>query len=177
VIWGVLAATAGLALLSGMGEGGARLSRGDALMLGCAAAFAFQIVAVSRHAGHAAGALLWTELASVAVLAWPAALLLETPRLALTPSTVMAVAILVVPATLGALWAQNHAQARTGPTRAALLLTLEPVFAALTAWAVAGETLRPTELAGCVLILGGMVLAELPGARRAEDAHGIVSRS
>jgi drug/metabolite transporter (DMT)-like permease len=46
--------------------------------------------------------------------------------------------------------------------RAALIFCFEPLFAAVTAWLVQGETLSLVQWAGGGLILAGMVLAELP---------------
>jgi drug/metabolite transporter (DMT)-like permease len=49
---------------------------------------------------------------------------------------------------------------------------MEPVFAALTGVFVAGETLTAAAIAGCALILLGMVFAELPNKpqKKAEAA-------
>jgi drug/metabolite transporter (DMT)-like permease len=47
------------------------------------------------------------------------------------------------------------------PGPAALILSLETVFAALGGWLILGETLGIRELAGCGLMLAGMVLAQL----------------
>ena len=43
-----------------------------------------------------------------------------------------------------------------------MLLTLEPVFAALTAFLFLGERLSGRGLAGCGLILAAMLVAEAP---------------
>ena len=51
------------------------------------------------------------------------------------------------------------AQQRTPPHQAALLLTLEPVFAALTASLFLGERLSGRGLVGCGLILIAMLVA------------------
>jgi len=47
------------------------------------------------------------------------------------------------------------------PGPAALILSLETVFAALGGGLLLGETLGPRELLGCVLMLAGMVLAQV----------------
>jgi drug/metabolite transporter (DMT)-like permease len=53
-------------------------------------------------------------------------------------------------------------------TDAALVLSLEAVFAALFGWWFLGEVLSPRQLVGCGLMLAGMVLAQFrPGTRRA----------
>lgn len=53
-------------------------------------------------------------------------------------------------------------QRDTSPTVASLLMCLESVFAVLAGWALLGDMLSPRELAGCALMLAGIVLAQLP---------------
>jgi drug/metabolite transporter (DMT)-like permease len=68
-------------------------------------------------------------------------------------------------------WSQRYlTAAHTG-----ILLTLEPVFAALTSFVWLGERLSGRALLGCVLILTGILVAELKGpAQAAVDAPGPV---
>ena len=54
--------------------------------------------------------------------------------------------------------AQRHAP----PAHAAILLSLETVFAALGGWLVLGERLSPRSLTGCCLMLAGMLCSQLP---------------
>jgi drug/metabolite transporter (DMT)-like permease len=57
---------------------------------------------------------------------------------------------------------QVVAQRRAPPAHAAILLSLETVFAAFGGWLVLGERLSPRGLAGCVLMLAGMLCSQLP---------------
>jgi drug/metabolite transporter (DMT)-like permease len=57
---------------------------------------------------------------------------------------------------------------RIGPTRAGLIGTLEPVLGGIVAWAVLGEHLAGAQLAGALVVLAGIVLAET--ARTPVDA-------
>jgi drug/metabolite transporter (DMT)-like permease len=57
---------------------------------------------------------------------------------------------------------QVVAQRRAPPAHAAILLSLETVFAALGGWLVLGERLSPRGLTGCVLMLAGMLCSQLP---------------
>jgi drug/metabolite transporter (DMT)-like permease len=50
-------------------------------------------------------------------------------------------------------------------TDAVLMLSMEAIFAALFGWILLGETLTPWQVLGCALMLGGMLLAQLPPAR------------
>lgn len=56
---------------------------------------------------------------------------------------------------------QAVAQREANPTHAAIILSLESVFAALSGWALLGETMNPRALTGCALMLGGMLVSEL----------------
>jgi drug/metabolite transporter (DMT)-like permease len=51
--------------------------------------------------------------------------------------------------------------------RAALIFCLEPLFAAGVSWLWLSERLSASQWAGGVLIVGGMLLTELPGPERA----------
>jgi drug/metabolite transporter (DMT)-like permease len=56
---------------------------------------------------------------------------------------------------------QVVAQKEAKPAHAAILLSLEAVFAALGGWVILGETLSPRGLLGCGLMLLGMLLSQL----------------
>ena len=51
-------------------------------------------------------------------------------------------------------------QRGVAPGPAALIMSLETVFAAFGGWLILGETLGPRELLGCALMLAGMVVAQ-----------------
>jgi drug/metabolite transporter (DMT)-like permease len=59
-------------------------------------------------------------------------------------------------------WAQRH----TPPTDAALILSLEAVFAVLFGWLVLDEHLLPVQLLGCGLILSGVLMAQVRARQR-----------
>jgi drug/metabolite transporter (DMT)-like permease len=55
---------------------------------------------------------------------------------------------------------QVRAQRHTPPTDAALILSLEAIFAVFFGWIVLRESLQPIQVAGCALILIAVVLAQ-----------------
>lgn len=55
---------------------------------------------------------------------------------------------------------QAKAQQHAPPSDAAILLSLEAVFAALFGWLVLAERLDPIQWVGCILILSGVILAQ-----------------
>ncbi len=159
--WAAVAlALAGTAALTHPGHGtAAGFGLGDVCMIGCAFAFAVQILAVDRVAGSLTPwNLLATELCVVAGVSWPVSLALEAPRFRPTPGALGALAAVVLLASVGALWAQNWAQRRLSPARTAVIFAMEPVFAAATSWLVTGERLTGWGLAGGGAILVAMVV-------------------
>ena len=160
---GVMLATAGLFLLTGRGTG-LGLGRGEVLTLGCALAFAVHILLLADLAPRFDTVRLTAaQLAVVGVACAVPGLFLGgydfTARAwlaaAYTGASVSALAFAL----------QVWGQRRVGPTRTALLLMLEPVSAAVVG-AVVGERLGWAGVAGACLILAGIVVAEVPLARR-----------
>ena len=54
-------------------------------------------------------------------------------------------------------WAQRH----TPPADAALILSLESVFAVISGWLLLDETLAPIQILGCILIFVAVLLSQL----------------
>lgn len=65
---------------------------------------------------------------------------------------------------------QIIAQRDTDPTVASLLMSLESVFAVLAGWVLLGDLLSLREGLGCVFMMGGIVLAQLPERKANERA-------
>ena len=57
---------------------------------------------------------------------------------------------------------QILAQRDAEPAVASLLMSLESVFAVLAGWVILGDVLSLREFIGCALMMGGIVLAQLP---------------
>jgi drug/metabolite transporter (DMT)-like permease len=170
---GVLAAAAGTALMSLQPSEGWGLSTGDLLTIGCAFAFAAHIVAVenwSRRMSHELLSL-W-QIAGVAVFSIVSFAWLETARVVWSLRlwfALLTTAVLATAVSFGLYtWAQRH----TTATRAALIFALEPVFAGMAAWALAGERWTARSLGGAALILAGIILAELKPWSRKEHPVG-----
>jgi len=56
---------------------------------------------------------------------------------------------------------QVVAQKRARPTHAAILLSMESVFAAVAGWMILDEMMSLRQLTGCALMLSGMLLSQL----------------
>ena len=139
---------------------------GEWLTLVCALCFALQIVALGEWAAaHDPFALSTVQLAAAAAcciaVAGVSGGLSPPPDLGLW-AAVGATAVL---ATALAFLIQTWAQSRMAPTRVAIVLTMEPVFAGLFA-ALAGEELSWRVLVGGAMVLTAMYLVELAPSRR-----------
>lgn len=167
---GLAVAIPGLWLLTSPGSGPG-WNAGDSWTLVTAAGFALHLVLIQRLAPHhAPGALLFTQLVVTAAVCLPAAFLLETPRLAVTPRLGIALGITALLAGVGTTWLQLKFQPRVDATRAALIYATEPVFAAIFSLFLFGEMLPGLAWAGGGLILTGTLLAETGAARGRRDA-------
>lgn len=167
---GVAVVCAGLWLLTAPDIAG--INTGDLLTLLCAALFGMYIVYLDMVADAMSTAqLTFLQLAATAVLAGAGTMLFEEVRWTASGGSLATLAYLVVFATVIAMYVQTRYQKDTTPTRAAVIFTLEPVFASALAWLVLGEQFGPRALAGAALILGGVLLSELsdgiPGLNRA----------
>ncbi len=164
--WGAVGvATVGLGLLSLRGFS---IGFGEALTLGCAAAFALHIVALGKWASsYDAYGLAVVQLLTTAGLC---AVFAAPGGLAMPPdgSVWFALVLTALLATALAFVVQTWAQAHLSPTRAAVIMTMEPVFGGAFAVGLAGEVLGPRMLLGAALVLGAMVLTEVGPRRGAE---------
>jgi drug/metabolite transporter (DMT)-like permease len=154
----VILATLGLALLSLHDW---RLGPGELLTLACALFFAVHIVGLGAWSPrHDTYRLTLLQLAAVGIIA----LLTTAPGGVVLPpdSTAwLAVAITAVLATALAFLVQTWAQKLVSPTRAAVVMTMEPVFAGFFAVLIGGNVLTPRIVAGAVCIVAAMLLVEL----------------
>jgi drug/metabolite transporter (DMT)-like permease len=164
--FGVALATGGLALLS---LHGLWVGTGEAVTLLCALAFALHIVGLGEWStASAAYGLAVIQLTTVAVVSAIAA---APDTLAPPPDAGVWGAILLtsLAATAIGFFVQTWAQAHLAPTRAAVVMTMEPVFAGVFGVAFGGDDLTARVVVGALLVLTAMFLVEI-GPRQGADA-------
>lgn len=145
------------------------LNIGDLLVFFCAIAFALQIVYTGKYA-HSLDPIALTTIqlgvvglfSLIFVPPFEDVTLLIRPVDWLTPTVILALSVTSFFATSLAFLAQTSLQRYTTPTRVAIIFSMEPVFAALTGILVAGDPVTAKMITGSLLILVGMLLAELP---------------
>lgn len=156
---GVALATTGLGLLSLNAD--LSIQAGDLLVFGCAVAYTAHILLLGHFAPrHDPILLTLGQIVAVAVFSIAAALLFDPPA-AFNGQAIFAASFTGVLATAAAFGVQTIAQRFTTTTHTALIFAAEPVFAGLFSYLLIGEVLGSRQLAGCGLILGGMLVTEL----------------
>jgi drug/metabolite transporter (DMT)-like permease len=157
-------ATVGLFLLTGADLG---LGKGEIWTLACALAFAIWIVYQGAYVNRLHPVPFMTvQMAVLVVLCLPATA--EQGLGEMTSLVWFAVLFTGIACSAIALSLQLWGQKRIAPSRAALILLSEPVFAGIAGY-VDGERLGAIELVGATVILAGIVIAEFaPGRARAE---------
>lgn len=158
-------ATAGLAVLS---LNGFAIGTGELVTALSAVAYALHIVLLGAWSkpGHAVG-LAVVQMGLIALVCGVAA----APGGIVLPATGSQwLVMLYVALAAGALAmvAQTWAQARLPATRAAIIMTAEPVFAALFGITLDNDPVTPRFVLGALLVLAAMYTAEL-GPRRSRE--------
>ena len=169
VVWlAVLLATAGLALLS---LNGVSVDLGVWLTLASALMYGLHIVGLGQWSrrGEAFGmsAVQMVAIAIVCLLAT----LPHGPTLPPDRSAWLAVLYMALIAGAGAMLMQTWAQAHMPATRAAIVMTTEPVFAAAFAVAFGSDLLTWRMLVGGALVLAAMYTVELMPRRSVAPAE------
>jgi drug/metabolite transporter (DMT)-like permease len=158
-VWlGVALAVTGLALLSGVSAGSVT---GDLMVLAAAALYALQIALMERLAPRYDPLAFTTAEMGAAFVGFAviavAAGQIELPRGATVWGALLVTGIFA--SAFGYL-VQAWAQQRTSATRTALVFALEPVFAGIFGFALAGDRLGVLGWTGCAVILCGIAVAE-----------------
>ncbi len=166
VTWGaVLLAMAGLGVLT---LGGLSVGYGEALTFVAALLYALHIVGLGAwsNAGEATGMAIVQLMTITFVCA-----VITLPNGIVLPSTGrdwLSVLYMAMIAGAFAMAGQTWAQAHLPPTRTAIIMSMEPVFAALFAVSLGGESATVRMLVGGVMVLTAMLVVELVPRRRIE---------
>ena len=169
----VVLAVAGLAILT---LDGLSVGYGEALTLVAAGLYALHIVGLGAWSEpHQALGMSIVQLLVITVICTlctaPNGIVLPTRR-----DDWLSILYMAVFAGAAAMIGQTWAQAHLPPTRAAIIMSMEPVFAALFAVLLGGESMTVRMVFGGLLVLAAMLMAELGprGRLEAEVQHLVV---
>lgn len=163
-VWlGVALAVAGLALLSGVGAGD---PAGDLLVLAGSAAYSLQIALMERYAPRY-DPLAFTQAEMIAAFAGFAVVAVALGQVEVPRGWTVWSALLVTGIFASALGflVQTWAQRRISAARTAIAFAMEPVFAGIFGFWLAGDRLGALGWAGCALIMAGILVAEPEAGR------------
>lgn len=169
-VFSVVLALVGLYLLSFMGV--SSINVGDLLLIGCALAFAVQILLIDSFAQDLDGLRLnCVQALVVAVLSLPWMLLTEELDMGNILACWLPLGFAGILSMGVAYSLQIVGQKNLDPTTASLIMSLESVFAALGGWLILHNTMTPRELLGCALVFAGVILSQLPTEKKAQIAQ------
>lgn len=171
----VLLVLAGLLMLSSKGENifeflselGNDFNLGDLLTLLCAFLFAFQVVYVDvftkkyDYLPMVFVQLLITGVGGFLLSYIFSAFNIEEVKLNITGNIVFAILYTSIFASIIATVIQLKYQRAVSPTKAGIIFSVEPIFAALFAYFLLNEKISNFGLAGCLLIFIGVIVSEL----------------
>lgn len=140
------------------------LSLGELYAFVCAIMFALHIVFTGHLSRkHNIYLLVTIQFFMVGVCSFVGGLVMEgsivPPRV--DSLFINAIAITVIFATIFAFWVQTAMQRFTTAAKTAIIFTMEPVSAGIFGYFFANELLTFPQICGAVMILGGMLIAEL----------------
>jgi len=162
LVWAAVAlSVVGLYLLCM--QGSFTIDPGDGMLILCAACFCGHILVVDHFSRRTECVKMsCIQFFTTTVICLAGAFLFENP-------TWEAVKTCAIPIIYAGVFSggmgytlQILAQRDAEPAIASLLMSLESVFAVLAGWIILKDALSLRELAGCVMMMGGIVLAQLP---------------
>lgn len=167
VLFSVVLAVVGLYFLSCVGV--SSVNTGDILLLGCAVAFAVQILFVDRFAAEVDSlrlnclqALLCSVGSAVVMFC------LEKPTLTGIANSWWPMCYSGFLSMGAAYSLQIIGQKHLEPTLASLIMSLESVIAVLCGWMFLKETMTVWEITGCVLVFSAVILSQIPMPQKAK---------
>ena len=143
------------------------IQRGDALILCCSVLYAGQILAIDHYNPFVDGVKMsCIQFLTGGILGAVFMFLFENPSIAMILSAAGPILYTGIMSTGVGYTLQIVGQKGLNPTVAALILSLESVFSALSGYLFLHQVLTTRELIGCALMFIAIVLAQLPDIRR-----------
>lgn len=139
------------------------ISKGDFLVFLCAIFFTLQILGIDYYADGVDGIRLsMIMFATCTVLNGILMFIFESPNFALLLKGWAPILYLGIMSSGIAYTLQIIGQQYCTPLLACMLMSLESVFALISGWIVLGQVMSSREIFGCVLLMGAIVMAQLP---------------
>lgn len=142
---------------------GFSIGRGDFLVFLCAIVFSLHILVIDYFSPKADGVVIsCAQFFTAGAISWGMTFLFEKPSWAAIAAAWLPILYAGVMSCGVAYTLQVVAQKDIDPTVATLIMSLESVFSLLAGWVLLGQRLSAKELAGCALVFGAILLAQIP---------------
>lgn len=157
----VILAVAGLYCLSCIGV--TTVNPGDLLLLGCALAFAIQIILIEKYA-PTVDALRLNLIQAMVCAVLSAVIMMFTEKVSLSSITACTLPLIHAGVfSMGIAYSlQIIGQKYLESTASSLIMSMESVFAVLFGWLIMSKTLTKWETVGCILMFIAVILSQLP---------------
>ena len=134
---------------------------GDLLTIVCGFFYSLHIVLTTRHvAGRDPVMLAMAQFFTSGAIALIFAFFVESPPAGITPADIWGMAYLTVACTAGCIVMQVFGQKYTPPSQAAVIMTLESVFGAISSVILFSEILTPRLIIGFALTFAAVLISE-----------------
>lgn len=144
-----------------------QIQMGDFLILISAFLFSGQIMAIDHFNTYLDGVKMsCIQFFTGAVLGCIGMFLFEEPQISLIMQAAVPILYTGIMSTGVAYTLQIVGQKGMNPTMAALILSLESVFSAISGFIILRQGMSSRELLGCILMFMAIILAQLPDFRR-----------
>ncbi len=143
------------------------VEKGDALMILCAVLFSAQIMSVDHYSTGSRNVILLANIQFLvtALISAAGMLLWETPNWADLKAAGVLILYMGIMSGAAGYTLQMAGQKHSDPAVASLIMSLEAVFSALTAWLFLHQTLSAREAAGCAILFLAVLAAQLPAEK------------
>lgn len=155
----VLLALVGVFLIS---YGGGGFSKECILLMLCAVAFSFHIIAVDRLSPGCDGVRLsFIQFITGSVVTLPLMLIFEEPRWSDISGAALPILYIGIMSSGVAYTLQILGQKKTSPTVASVILSLESVFAAIGGVVISHEHLGARQIVGCITVFAAVIVTQI----------------
>jgi len=163
---GALIALAGLYMLCMSGES-LNINIGDILTLVCAIFFTFHILAVDYFSARVNGVkLACLQFFVSGIINIILMLILEKPDFTIVKSCWMPILYSGIMSCGMGYTLQIIGQKYTDPTPAAIIMSMEAVFAALAGFVLLNESLEPIQILGCIVMFAAILIVQIPPKKK-----------
>lgn len=139
------------------------IGKGDFYVLLCSFAFTAHILVIDHFSAKADGVLLsCIQFLTCGIISLPFIFFMEKPQWNQIFSAKIPILYAGILSCGVAYTLQIVGQKNTNPTIASLILSLESVVSVLAGWILLKQTLSGREIAGCIVMFGAIIIAQLP---------------